>query len=373
MILWGDNILFSDRYKYRNSNWELLRIISMLAIVAGHCFAQSNASRYFVGSNWVLGNFIGSGSRIAVSMFLFLGTWYMVDAKFSASRILKLWGEVFFYTVIITLLIKLVGFQVSIKLIIKSFLPFYGRPLWFASTYLALMLVSPFLQKILTWPRVVLKRLLIVLGLILIIPSTFSLEMMDQWLCSVVWFMFVFLFMGYYKHYLASYITIGKFKLLFIGLFMYCILVSCNIFCIYYQNHGVVILKVFSKIIENYLGDYKSLPNILIALPLFIFFQKLDIGKLKLINYIGSAAFSVYIIHQVPAIIPYIWKDVFYASYWLHSSYGIIYMCLVIIIIYVGSLFVDRIRVNFIEYLWVHSKVFSFLEDKINKFYQIVG
>lgn len=133
-----------ESYSKRDSNWELLRIISMLAIVAGHFVGQTKALENIQGIDFIFALFFGSASRIAVALFLFLGTWYMVDAKFSAKRILKLYGEYAFYSIIITLIMIPIT-DVSIKKIIMGLLPGIREGgLWFAHVYFYLLLVAPF-------------------------------------------------------------------------------------------------------------------------------------------------------------------------------------------------------------------------------------
>ena len=67
----------------------------MLAIVSGHLLTQSSLDNV-TGTNHVLALLLGSGVRIGVNVFLILGVWFMVDAKFRAERIVRLYLEVFF-------------------------------------------------------------------------------------------------------------------------------------------------------------------------------------------------------------------------------------------------------------------------------------
>lgn len=124
-----------DNYGKRDSNWELLRILSMLAIVAGHFVGQTKSLEYVQGIDFIFALIFGSASRIAVALFLFLGTWYMVDAKFSAKRVLKLYGEYAFYSISISLLM-LVIFDAPMRAVIDGLLPGIKGGPWFAHVYL---------------------------------------------------------------------------------------------------------------------------------------------------------------------------------------------------------------------------------------------
>ena len=74
----------------RNSYFELLRIVSMLAIVLAHISGQAFDRDLVPVSGDVFMHIIGYGSRIAVNLFLMTGVWFMVDSEFHGKRVLKL-------------------------------------------------------------------------------------------------------------------------------------------------------------------------------------------------------------------------------------------------------------------------------------------
>ena len=74
----------------------------MLAIVSGHFVGQSGILDNANGINEFILYIIGFGQRIAVNIFLIIGTWFMVDRDFKAKRVVKLYSQVFIYTVTIT-------------------------------------------------------------------------------------------------------------------------------------------------------------------------------------------------------------------------------------------------------------------------------
>ena len=62
----------------RHSSIELLRILAMLMIVAGHFLCQSGVAAAHGGFTVSL---FGSGARWACNLFLLVGCWFMVDAQ----------------------------------------------------------------------------------------------------------------------------------------------------------------------------------------------------------------------------------------------------------------------------------------------------
>lgn len=86
----------------RDANIELLRIVSMILIIAGHLVEQNNVIEKINGISLFTALLLGSAYRIAVNIFLLIGVWFMVNKEFSARRIIVLYGEVWFYGIFLT-------------------------------------------------------------------------------------------------------------------------------------------------------------------------------------------------------------------------------------------------------------------------------
>ncbi len=127
----------------RQSNFELLRIIAMLLIVSGHFYHQTYGYHQEGG---IIVQFLSSGARIAVNLFLMIGVWFMVDKKFEARRLFKIWNTVWFWSVLLTLAVLFMGVRVSLYNCITAFFPIIFYKLWFASAYFILILLSPMLN-----------------------------------------------------------------------------------------------------------------------------------------------------------------------------------------------------------------------------------
>lgn len=133
----------------RLSNFELLRIIAIFFIFIGHFMGQGAYFSYVGGINLYLGMLLGNASRIFVNVFLFIGIWFMVDSKYSGRRILKLYFITWTYTSTLTIAVLLLGLRPDLKYVLAGLLPFVGKNLWFVSTYIALLLLHLWLQKVL--------------------------------------------------------------------------------------------------------------------------------------------------------------------------------------------------------------------------------
>lgn len=199
----------------RNSNIEFLRLVAMFFIVAGHYLSYSGLIETVTGVNQVFAYLIGSGARIAVSLFLMIGIWYMIDREFSARRLLKLYFEIWFYGVAITIGAAIMGVPVSKYGILRVIFPFTLNSVWFGTAYISLLMASPFLRKMFEWDRWVIRNFIIVLSII-IVPKTSISGFNDTWLDVMLWFIYMYLLVGYYKKYLYNTIK-AKGYLLAIG------------------------------------------------------------------------------------------------------------------------------------------------------------
>lgn len=287
----------------RKSNFELLRILAIVAVVQEHFIRQSCLLGSATGANAVLNTFLGSGGRISVNVFLILGSWFMVDATFRVSRIVKLYLEVVFYSIPVTLLMIAIGQGGGARNIIQGLLPFFGRSVWFASAYISLIALTPFLNKAFSLPRreqSVLTALLFVLFCIVsTIPSFTSVD----YVADFSWFCVLYLIVGWLKHgNILEKITVGKWIVLASVIVVYCSL------CMAAR------CEPLSRIANYWLDNIRSLPSLLCALGLFYFFLKTDIGTIAAINYAAKSVFAVYIVHQIPAFQQFEWHTILHAD-----------------------------------------------------------
>ena len=147
---------FTDRICNRNSSIELLRIISMILIVFHH-FAFHGGFKWQTNSVTISHfwyNFIYGGGKIGVNIFVLISGYFLIDRKTSVCsyirRILKFWGQVFFYSFVIFFISVIVDIKnFEMQSLIKMCFPITFSEWWFESTYFVLLLIHPFLNKFL--------------------------------------------------------------------------------------------------------------------------------------------------------------------------------------------------------------------------------
>ena len=161
----GDsNMLYrKENNTKRISSLELLRIVLMLIIVTGHYVSQSEFIYNLNFLELYILKVIGSAARIAVNTFLILGCYFMVISDVTPRRIMRLYWNMWMITFPVTMFAFFAGYDVGYKNLLFSALPFMGNILWFASSYLCLMLLSPWLKKVLELRKNEMKHILVIL------------------------------------------------------------------------------------------------------------------------------------------------------------------------------------------------------------------
>lgn len=350
----------------RKSNFELLRIIAMMMIVSGHMYAQAfDLSMINIAGNSFMIIFC-SAARIAVNLFLMTGIWFMVDSKFRVSQIIKLYSALWFYSVGITIILLLFRVQVGMKNILSCFFPFIRRWMWFVPAYLSLLLLSPFLKTICDRMAEKEMRGITLVGAFLIVFMSTVSEMMDTFFCALTWFVYCYFLIKYYKKYLYQKIKCENICL-FTSILLYIVLVSIRL--ISYFGEGPI-YHLLGKISTQYLMDYKSIPNVLCSIGIFIFFSKLEIGSRRCINEVARNTLDIYMIHQCPTLIPILWTDIFKSRVWERSGNFIFIFIFVLIMVYLLGSVIGRIRTKLLEPAWIRSNLYQYLCLKLENLYR---
>lgn len=360
----NNNVLPSKR---RNSSIELLRIISMVMImfyhfaIHGHFdFATASVS---VSRLWL--NFISMGGKIGVDLFVLISGYYLIsDTKsLNFKKILKLWGQVFFYSVVIYVLTCAFGIsQFSFTDLIKCIFPITFSQWWFASTYFVLYFLHPFINKFL---RSISKKayqslLLLLIVFWSVIPTLTATKFESN---SLLWFMLLYAISGYIKLYgLNPKIKNNQYVIIFavVSILTYLSGIAITV-------AGVKFKSVASHF--TYFYNQEKINVLIICVSLFMIFINLKMNYHKWINIIASASFGVYLIHDDNFLRTFIWKDLFNVSSFEGSAVVIPYSIAVIITLYAVCTAIDLIRQKVVEkpYLIIVDKLSQPVCNKVKK------
>lgn len=357
----------------RNYGIDLLRILSMYMVVVLHVLGcggiLDNCEKF--SFNYYIAWFLETSAYCAVDVFAMISGYVMVNIKFNGFKMLPLWLTVFYYSLLITFILKFVPsfsliHEITNKELIKSFLPVVSRQYWYFSAYFGMYFFIPFLNKMIQ--NLSRKEYTILCGTILTIFSllpVIGLKRSDAfnmgWGYTTAWLVCLYIIGGYFKKFP---ITISKIKcfLLYIG----------SIFCAWFAKFiSHFLIKLLFKLdteLDLFI-DYTSIFIITSGISLLLLFSNLKIERAKvqnIISFVSSLAFSVYLIHVQPFVFNYILRNKFVNLAFEKPIFLVIKVLLFALLIFVICWTIDFIRWSFFKIFKI-NKLPRILYNKYNK------
>lgn len=334
--------------KERDSNFELLRIVSQFYIVLYHIclyFIYPNTGQVFYKA-------IQLTLHIGVIDFVLISGYFTI--KTSSKGLLKLLAIIFVYS-FPEIVINLFHAH-NIKHFLYNILFVSNSHFWFIKTYLYLYLIAPILNYHLKNSND--KQRWYILIVFFFISIYVGTTHGDDSLSSgknIANFIFIYLLgnqLYKYKDYLNT-ISIKRW------IFLYIILNAVLIFCYSYTNNSI-----FQKVIWRLSFPYCS-PIIMVnAFLFFMIFSKIKIRSKK-INYVAKSSLAIYLIHDNrPYIIGAIGSLSLYMINTINNSILLFFMFIVLtLLIIVLTVLIDKLLTP----LWNKIELFG------NKIYQRLG
>ena len=300
----------------RKSNLEMLRIISMLLIVMSHCdgiFGLSQLYSESIGIYKVVTEAFSLGGQIGVGCFILISGYFMVDKKISVNKILKLAGEVWFYTIgiwflwmICNVIQKQIDLSVCFKEACYAFFPVILGHYWFVTAYIILIMLSPFLNKLIysldyqNYQKFLLTLLLIFVVLGGGIPGLLSGIFSGRLLPVCI----IYFIAGYIKRFGISEERNSA----------ECFLIAfCGYVLLFISDYLMTFwgVKLNSQTILNNRYFYTKLNSpvvIFVCIQLFTGFLQLNLKDSKVINTVAGGTFGVYLLHSNRILSGYLTK-----------------------------------------------------------------
>lgn len=283
--------------------FTLLRIIAMLMIIAYHYVSHGQAELLNNGT-WFQITFLEAYSmfgKIGVNLFVLISGYFCINKEFNFQKILKLEAKCLFFSLGFLLLYGAFGeAPLTVGEIYRAAFPVIRNEYWFMTAYIILYLLSPWYNKLLTsLTKKEYQNLLVMFIIIWSIIPCLSMHIIDGMnFNQQIWMFVTYSFGGYIKRFDLQ---IKKEKAL-LALFVLTLPISV----IAAELIGTKIV-IFHKY-----ATYFRMSNTIIAFPasLLIFnaAREIKIGTSRVINFISSAAFSVYLVHENTYFSKFLWK-----------------------------------------------------------------
>lgn len=354
--------------KKRNSNLELLRIISMILIIMHHSIYHglANVDQYY-SINKYIADIIFLVGKIGVNIFILISGYFLITSHFTLRAALRFLGQVWFYSIGIMLILTMTGVTKFTDYdIVHSLLPISFNMNWFATVYFVMVLFSPYmnrLAKCITQKQY--QILLVTMFTIWCIPSTIGaviplLSGMSYSLIDFTWFVFLYFLSGYIRLYINfSEKSIFKYRMSLIFWSMLLIFISgVSNFLWHHLNSSYF----FNETRSFWLGN--NIFSLMISVEALLYFASKPPKYNRFINYIAKASFGVYLIHDNSYIRPLLWDKIFVVSQHYDSQLFILWVLGGAIVIYTICSIIDILRFEIFERIWMKI-VDSFLMNAL--------
>lgn len=330
----------------RNYGIDCLKILSMIMVATLHVLGQGVLKHTTTFSvHYELGWALEILCFCAVNCYAIISGYVNYGTKFRYSKILQLYLQVAFYTVIITGIFKIWKPElVGKKILIKALFPFaFYDMYWYYTAYFCMSFFIPFFNRLIKeLDSRACKRL--VLSLILVLSVIPTLSMSDTAGTargySTIWLSALYLIGACIR----KYYTPGKYKrsLYILGYFL----------CAFFAWLGKLVLEKLTchffgePSLWDYVVSYTSPFILFCGIFLVLFFSELEFKKpmQTIIRFFAPASFGVYLIHVEPLV----WDNIMHDAFIPLASLSPVIMCLACIgaaigIWLLGSL-VDTLR-----------------------------
>ena len=310
----------TSQVQSRQSNFELLRIICMVLIVAHHFSMHSVLPDNVFGFNKFLFDAFAVGGKIAVNVFIFITGYFMVKSSFKPKKLLYLVLQTFFYCCLIYFLFLILGYYTfDVTEMFDYVLGFYTK-YWFMTGYLILYALSPFLNKIINNSS---QKSLILLILIAIALQN---NLINIDLGNLVWFCTMY--------FIGAYIRIYPNKI--INSFRFNLILTIILF---------IAIILFNTLLKISLWDLKNIVGVLASITLFCLFKNINIKNNKVINFISSATLGIYLIHDNPIVRPVLWNNWLNVGYHIQSNNFWIFTICAVLLVFTVCLIIEILRI----------------------------
>lgn len=352
-----------NKYKERETNFELLRIVAMIMIILHHyVYYGGVAYVYAAGVNRYLGIVLLFIGKTGVNIFMLISGYFLVNSSFKIKKCLKLIFQVFFYSVLAIFIRKIIYKDVIGTNIISNCFPVLNNVYWFFSTYIGVYILSPFINKFIkTIDKKKIEILIIILFFMLSVIPTFGLA--KHFVGNLQLFILVYLIGAYFRLYGNSFINLKQVKF---GMVSVIVLLIVFIMLARVSNSRLILFANFAKEM-NYILIF------VLSIFIFLYFKELKIKQSKIINFLAKGSFAVYLIHDNPNLRNLIWKDILKTHNFYYSNLEILILHMIFsaFIIYSIGCVIEFIRINLLEKTFFNIKCLGKLEDKINTIMEV--
>ena len=304
--------------KERNSSLELLRIISMLLIMCAHFVVHGNYPVPTIDTfslNHIVLQVIGSYAYVGVAAFMLITGYFMITSESrSVRKVIKLVTDIIFYSLLLLFLCYV------LKLIPLTNTDLFGSIMpwgyyWFVLNYIIILLIAPYLNKLLIQLTKKQYLYLIVVGVVTlrILPCVlfghFSVTS-----GTLDYFLLFYVIGGYIRLHVPKSEQNGRYLLVSMAMFLLVVLIAIIVDFVALRTGNNGLLKDYM-----HFRGLDSIPVDICAIALFLYFRNLVFVS-KTVNNVARYTLDVYLVHENRLMMKVFWGGHFslqlFSSHW---------------------------------------------------------
>lgn len=357
--------------KQRSSNFELMRVFSMLAILAFHyqIHIDSDTMMYQAFSNnQLIAIILGSWGTLGTNLFFILSFYFWITSAKTEeeykqkqfNKIVKLIIKVAVFGVLLYLLAAFTGYiEIEYLYLIKCVFGAFTYMYWFFTAYIILALLHPYLNKFLNLiSKKELRTLLFILfPVVYILPIVIGyFDLTGRLGCAI----YIYLFIGYLERKIEG---CGKNSHIFEKHAVKGFILT-SLIVIVYEISISLIGTYFYPQIQNYIEIFEGTQSPLLFVDsvfAFYIFKNIRLKSNSLINFLGAHSQGAFLIHGPGKLSRLIlWDAILRGNVYYHSSSR---KFIVHYIICVSGLFILGVIAHFLYTVLFEKIIDNYLQN----------
>ena len=329
-----------SRWKTRDSNMELLRIIAMVFIMLVHANFRAlhypTADEMAVSPTGVFVRYLWESLFVlGVNAFVMLSGWYGI--RFRLSRLWELLFQVLFFAVCIIAIACIYEQRWPVMRDLGYLLLSDNYDYWFVKAYLMLYILSPVLNAFVERAsrEQFLQVLLLFFGFVFLWGWIFKGAVWLKHGHSGIFFVGLYLLARYLRLYWVDGVNIRK--------------PVCA--AVYLSIALVIAVSAYLLLRTNHLDSVRRLyfytcPLVIVQAAAFLLFFTQVKLKSKIVNWVAISTLAIYLVHSSP-----FWSKAFYdqpIAHWFDTLTPLHFAFRVVLLVFVTfwiSIFADKVRI----------------------------
>ncbi len=366
-MVFKKSILSNEFSASRNASLDLLRIVSMLMIIAWHCIVHGGILGSFSGEitvRYLSVILLMSFLSVHVNCFVLVSGYFLCESTFKVSKLIKLWLEALFWSAVIHISIHYFDpahFTLDIRDIFRSAMPFTQDRYWFVTTYMLMYILSPICNKAITAMNKRQHMIAIVsffTVFILLDGIVFWRQFTALNFDSVLYFVFLYFTASYFKLYPP------KKRIWIIG-YVICMILAV-VYIIYLPELWMKLIEVERDI--HPFVSYNSVLCVIGSVCFFLTFLQMKIQGVfaKLVTVIAPLTFGIYLIHEQCDMRYFIWGLLLQPSRYSESYWLIPIVIIMSLGVFIACACFEKVRITLFKLCKINFLT-EFLGMKVQK------